>query len=434
VPTNEGGGCDDDNACTTGETCAAGLCVGGVEEDCSAWNDACGVGACEPSTGECGHTPTAEGPDCGSCGDGIDNDSDGRTDLEDTGCSTLALFQRFALLATMDDRPDLHLGWTDQVVSKAGSDVNSLACPRCTRASCMSPAVKPYPTGRSCAAVCANGFVKVMAGPGLEGDLVVNSDLLHPSPLFVGGAWIGGKLVTAGSAPVFKREELPVGVGQPVLCTDGVTPCCTDADCGSDLCEVAEALNPADLAAHQCLDTTGSAPELTECQGAIAATDPNGPVNRFLEGLPVDQEVPAGDLTKGCLKLLRGEEYQIDVQLGAQVVVGIPCLKIGMESRLRLVGQPDQVVVVKVPGMFRTGYRAVIEVVGLQAENMLWALVGKGRGGIEFNSSAKGTFWAPKRRMKLGRGAVLEGAIVAERINTRLSSIVTHAPFTALMR
>jgi hypothetical protein len=143
--------------------------------------------------------------------------------------------------------------------------------------------------------------------------------------------------------------------------------------------------------------------------------------------------VPAGDLTGGCLRLGKKEQYEIDVQTGAQVVVEIPCVKLGIESKLRLVGQADQVVVVKVPGRFKTGYQSGIEVVGVKPENLLWALVGKGSGNINFGSSTKGTFWAPERRIKLGQGADLQGAIIAERITTKFDATVTHVPFMALV-
>jgi hypothetical protein len=69
----------------------------------------------------------------------------------------------------------------------------------------------------------------------------------------------------------------------------------------------------------------------------------------------------------------------------------------------------------------------------LRPENVLWALVGKGSGNINFGSATKGTFWAPERRIKLGQGTDLQGAIIAERITTKFDSTVTHVPFGALL-
>ena len=61
---NEGGACDDENVCTTGETCASAECAGGVVADCDD-GDPCTVDACDPVDG-CGHEPAPALP----CDDG----------------------------------------------------------------------------------------------------------------------------------------------------------------------------------------------------------------------------------------------------------------------------------------------------------------------------------------------------------------------------
>jgi cysteine-rich repeat protein len=432
--------CDDNNT-QDGDCCSSTCQYEQSGSPCADDGDSCTADTCD-GAGTCTHPVVVESKPCNTCNDNLDNDSDGRIDLEDTNCATLGLLQRFALLAAADDRSDLHLGWSPQVVGTAGSDPNALACQRCVAPGCDAPTVQPYPAGRSCAAVCANGYVKVKPQPEghgyVEGDLVVDSDEAQPSearpnPFLLGQTTVGGKLVTAGSAPLLKHEQYRVEVGPPMFCTDGVTQCCEDAGCGGELCEVRKALDASDPAAHECVDMSGGAAELMECRGAIAAAAPNGSINQLLTGLVPNQSVPSADLTNGCLRLGKKQQYEIDIEAGAQVVVEIPCLKMGIESVLRLVGQADQVVVVKVPGMFKTGYGAVIEVVGLRAENLLWALVGEGSGNINFGSTTKGTFWAPERRIKLGLGTNLEGAIIAERINTKFDATLTHVPFTALV-
>ncbi len=55
------GGCDDDNACTTGETCSDGLCQGGSAVGCDDGNS-CTTNSCDPDAG-CIDTP-ATGPSC----------------------------------------------------------------------------------------------------------------------------------------------------------------------------------------------------------------------------------------------------------------------------------------------------------------------------------------------------------------------------------
>jgi len=59
-PFFEGAFCDDDNLCTTGESCQSGVCRGGTTLDCNDSNP-CTMDACDPSGG-CTHTPVT-----GSC-------------------------------------------------------------------------------------------------------------------------------------------------------------------------------------------------------------------------------------------------------------------------------------------------------------------------------------------------------------------------------
>ena len=63
-PINEGGVCDDGDACMFGETCTAGTCGGGYPQDCSGYDDQCNVGVCNPGTGACESQPTNEGAPC----------------------------------------------------------------------------------------------------------------------------------------------------------------------------------------------------------------------------------------------------------------------------------------------------------------------------------------------------------------------------------
>jgi hypothetical protein len=54
IPEEEGAICDDDDRCTEGDHCAGGACVGvPIDLDCSGLTSACTQGACDPGTGEC---------------------------------------------------------------------------------------------------------------------------------------------------------------------------------------------------------------------------------------------------------------------------------------------------------------------------------------------------------------------------------------------
>ena len=55
-------GCDDGNACTTGEKCSGGMCQGGVPVSCDDSNS-CTTDSCSPQSG-CAHAPMADGEVC----------------------------------------------------------------------------------------------------------------------------------------------------------------------------------------------------------------------------------------------------------------------------------------------------------------------------------------------------------------------------------
>jgi hypothetical protein len=64
VASNEGGGCDDGDLCSTGETCSGGACSGGATTDCSGLDDQCNTGVCNAGTGNCEAQAANEGLPC----------------------------------------------------------------------------------------------------------------------------------------------------------------------------------------------------------------------------------------------------------------------------------------------------------------------------------------------------------------------------------
>ncbi|MEY3014758.1 MAG: hypothetical protein RIT45_3493 [Pseudomonadota bacterium] len=59
----DGSGCDDGDLCTSGETCSAGSCTGGKAQSCPG-GQPCQAVACDPSSGTCKTTLTADGEAC----------------------------------------------------------------------------------------------------------------------------------------------------------------------------------------------------------------------------------------------------------------------------------------------------------------------------------------------------------------------------------
>jgi cysteine-rich repeat protein len=89
-----GTACDDGNPCTVSDVCTDAAACAGSPRDCGD-ADRCTVDSCNGTTGACEHVPTpipgAEGPaGNATCGDGIDNDCDGRTDAADPDCGGCA--------------------------------------------------------------------------------------------------------------------------------------------------------------------------------------------------------------------------------------------------------------------------------------------------------------------------------------------------------
>ncbi len=56
--------CSDGDACTTTDTCQAGLCAGGAPVTCTALDQCHDVGVCSPATGVCSNPPKAPGSPC----------------------------------------------------------------------------------------------------------------------------------------------------------------------------------------------------------------------------------------------------------------------------------------------------------------------------------------------------------------------------------
>lgn len=70
------GSCDDGSACTSGDTCVNGVCVGMSAVSCQSPPGECWepIGTCEPATGACRYTPKAPGVACGEDGNACTDD------------------------------------------------------------------------------------------------------------------------------------------------------------------------------------------------------------------------------------------------------------------------------------------------------------------------------------------------------------------------
>lgn len=68
-PKPDGTSCNADNdSCTSGDSCQAGVCTAGAGVDCSTLDDGCNTGSCRSSNGQCISQAKADGTLCGTDG------------------------------------------------------------------------------------------------------------------------------------------------------------------------------------------------------------------------------------------------------------------------------------------------------------------------------------------------------------------------------
>ena len=394
--------CNDGNACTSGEQCVGGSCVGGMTTVCND-NDSCTTDTCEPSIG-CLFEIGVESPECESCADGIDNDGDGVIDAENPNCSTFYQLQRYAIIGTATDGlRSLRLGREARVMEAEATTAELSATIRAGACGVdMKASIGVLVTG----AVALEGNVRFAGGrPEIR--------ILHQ---FVNDNESPGAVVVGQTVPL---------VGRAAMCTGGGQMCNTNADCPPGLqCEQQLTI---DNPANPYVDKTGTAPEFIRCENTIAAVPDT---ERTLFALQ-----STGDI--GEIRLRAGQSRTIELGHGQQVI-DIDAVRIGQDGGLTIKGFEDTVVVFRVAGVFRIGTRANIVLENIKEENVLWMVSGAGRFvriGSHTRNPFPGTLLAAKRpKVSIGAFSSIEGALIGKRIRMGRESTVMHRPFTALLQ
>lgn len=416
-----GAPCNDFNACTSGDHCDnSGLCVGGPPTACVP-PDACSeFDSCDPVTG-CKFHPK-ETQACGTCSDKIDNDGDGSTDLEDSGCSSMPDTQRFAVIAASADRfsrrNGLHVGKDVNVMSVAGT------CPGSTA---------PFPLGPSRAGVCGHDM-RIRSGATMG---ILASQYASGSKqrgLVFGDAEVGGRDISIRSQFVSNgapEEILSMApwVG-PGTCEGNAAMVCSDNhDCPAAFPSCVGRYRLDQPNPH--VDRTGTADNFKRCQAATKSIDAYGAAAALLPA-----NVPG--YTGGDVDLRTGRSKPLlTVNLGHGLqVLRVKALSVGRKTELRFVGFPDTIVVVRVGRKVRVGKSAKITLAGgLTADHLLWNVEGTKRRIVRLLRDAQfaGTLLAPqRRRIVVNAGARVDGALIAQRIRIRQETTVTHYPFVGL--
>ncbi len=424
-----------------------------ADTDCSDGSDlTCpdkcdGAGTCVPGNDE--------STECrNTCCDGVDNDGDESTDIEDGGCG-LGQESRTAVVTTSPKRNAIKMGGTVNIAS-LDLEVNRPDCD------------EPY-TYRTEAGICGEhmslrkdgevGFVATLATEALSGSQAV---------VFGKGFDIRSHWVSDG-LPVESQEPPPlVGMGTCSLggesCTQPLTPLllgesCPSASAGaccpnpSAVCEgrldLFDPNNPAVI-------TDGSHPDYARCQAlrteladssdAVAALVPNHPVYndtdeperiRVLPSLipaNCDSIEDADACTAACAQYCT-------VTLGAgQQVLYVDSIDVKRDMPLRLcrdfnltVNDPPTVAIVRIADSFKLSPGARIEACGVPPDRILWNAEGE-KGSVKFARGADliGSVLAPRRKsIKFGGDATLRGSLFAPIVTFSKFTEMYHYPFSA---
>lgn len=446
----ETGACEDGLFCTEGDACLEGDCIPGPARTCDDGNS-CTADSCDEGDRECDNVTDAgldglpcddgnvcsgdgicaagmclgaplnvENAVCDNCDDGLDNDVDSRTDGEDAGCSLLADASRFAVVAAdTSTRTAARLGkrFTSQGVDGADASL-------------------PYPLGPSLAGVCG-GSMSIR--PGTEIGLLASTGRvrIQRSSFTDSITDLGIEAASNGGDMIFRDEGPYVG---PMVCSDDrVTPCTSNADCGGNLCgtrlRLSESPNPF-------VSSDGSSETYGRCTATIAGLGPiaaaiAGYAPAAAERVSLANACPACTDTQELGASARDGEIVVTLGGGLQVL-DVNQVHLGGQARLRLRGQDDTVLLVRIHGHLRLGSRAAVVVddngLGLgtlSADRVLWA-VGDARARVSLGafSHFTGTLLSiGPRGIRVGSGAAVDGALIGRRVRLGNLSSVLHAPF-----
>jgi len=382
---------------------------------------------------------------CDTCEDGFDNDSDGLFDAEDPECATLNQLQRQAVLGTAMIKRSSRTGTETMVTSVQGSvpgfgadgtcNLGDFMCdcpadaPDCeplnracnVNVDCLSD---PYPLGPSRAGTCGRNVVLKKLGV-FDGSVAATG-----STRFGRFAVnIGGNYVNGGGTEEVDGEEPFVGPGQ---CFGSAPTCVWDGQCtppDPETCLNRRLLNDP-LNTH--VDRTGAHPDYVRCVTGLAAV----PVDSAAVALLPGAALPAINLRA------KYGPFTLPLGGGAQIRV-IPSVVMSRNTELILAGQPDTVVVLRIPGKMRMGGKSKITLTGgLTPEHVLWNLEGDTSGGdnraavaIKRDSFFKGTLLAPQRSKMVRVGGFVhwDGAIMGQRVDIAGDSVIGHRPFLPLL-
>ncbi len=397
-----------------------------------------------------------ESTDCrNTCCDGVDNDGDESTDIEDPGCG-LGQESRTAVVTTSPKRNAIRMGGRVNIAS-LDLEVNRPDCD------------EPY-TYRTQAGICGErmslrkngevGFIATLATEAVSGSEPVvfgkgfdirshwvsvgmPAESQEPPPLVGPGICsIGGETCTQPLTPLDPGEACPsVSFGA----------CCANA---SAVCE--GRLDLFDPANPHMIDD-GSHPDYARCvalrtelaasSDAVAALPPNHPDYSDVDDPERIRVLPATPIPANCDNIDEDPAactaacaQYCTVTLGAgQQVLYVDSIDVKRDMPLRLCrdfnltdADPPTVAIVRIEDSFKLSPGARIEACGVPPDRILWNAEGE-KGSVKFARGADliGTVLAPRRKsIKFGGDATLKGSLFAPIVTFSKFTEMYHYPFS----
>lgn len=369
------------------------ICGNGITEpgeQCDVADTPSGLDECDACNVDC--TITAEcGP--GPCTDNIDNDGDGLIDERDPKCSSLFQFSTMAAAGVDPRFRGVRMGVgarIDESILDAGAGV-------CAQETDLRNLVT------------ISGSVTTLEGGRFSHHL---------------SSGIGGKFVTqTGATPRIPLAAVLVGPPAGTCATSG-GPCLSGLDCADvrEECVGRLKLN----AVNPFVDLTGTgagADEMNRCQIAIS------------QAMTDTSLLSLGDpAALGDLRVSRNAPVTLDLGPGA-TVLSYGRVRMAVGSVLTINGPPRSSVIIRINRRLTVLSRARVELTGgINPENVLWMVIGKGGGVlIDHNSLFQGFVWAPTRGVAIKSRSELRGTAIAKQVRMARNARIEHRPYLSLL-
>ena len=275
-PVEDGTACDDGSVCTDDEACLAGVCTG-TQPDCTEFDSACSVGACDPISGECGAEPLPDGATC----------DDGSACTDDEACLAGECVGTQPDCSAFDGDDICSVGACNPETGEceAAANDDGIFCDDgdlctlddvCVSGACTGRARDCRVAGSPCVVGSCNADTGECQTDTLEdGAGCDDGDICTTGDTCEGGA-CNGDAVDCAALDTACTAGLcdPITGGCLAIPVADETSCDTDPDdCSNDVCRAGECV-PTALEDFRSCDTDPNDCAIETCQGGACVADP----------------------------------------------------------------------------------------------------------------------------------------------------------------